>query len=72
MRKQADYDVTDRVDVMYSGSEAIVEAISEHAAWIRNETLCLELDQASKPTGDLVTTFDINSEQLTISVSRIA
>jgi len=68
MRKEVDYDVTDRIAVSWNGSESIAETLTEHGQWIRNETLCLELEPSENPAGDLTSEFDINSEKLTISV----
>lgn len=70
MRKEADYDVTDRIKVTYTGSSLLVEAIQKHADWIRNETLSTGLEHAGNPTGDVVASFDINSEQLTVGIGR--
>ncbi len=68
MRKEADFDVTDRIEVSWTGTELITETLSEHGDWIRNETLCLELDPSENPGGALVSEFDINTEKLTIGV----
>jgi len=68
MRKEADFDVTDRIEVSWTGTELITETLSEHGDWIRNETLCLELDSSENPGGALVSEFDINTEKLTIGV----
>jgi isoleucyl-tRNA synthetase len=72
MRKSADYDVSDRILVGIHGSQDILEAIRRHRQWIRNETLSLELEFAPVPDGDLVSSFDIDSEQLTIGVRRVS
>ncbi len=69
MRKEAGFEVTDRIRVRIAGSIPVLDAINLHGGWIRNETLSLELEKAEKPTGDLVSEFDINAEQLTIGVS---
>ena len=68
MRKEVDYEVTDRIRTEWKGSDVIAETISEHGAWIRNETLSLELIKGDNPGGDLTSEFDINSEWLTISI----
>ncbi|MDA0377896.1 MAG: isoleucine--tRNA ligase [Bacteroidetes bacterium] len=68
MRKEADYEVTDRIRATYKGGSGLVSAIGDHASWIRNETLCLELEPSENPAGDLVSEFDINSEELTIGI----
>ena len=71
MRKTADFDITDRIKITVSGSELLLAAIDLHADWIRNETLGLELEVASDPDGDLVSSFEIDSERLTVGVRRI-
>jgi len=70
MRKDADYAVTDRIRISYSGSDSIVSAVKLHAEWIRNETLSIEFEQADLPSGELVTEFEINEETLTIGIRR--
>ncbi|HET6569202.1 MAG TPA: isoleucine--tRNA ligase [Rhodothermales bacterium] len=72
LRKTADFDVTDRIRVEYSASDRLAEAIRQHAVWIRNETLALELESARQPEGSHVETFDIGPERLTLAVSRAA
>jgi len=69
MRKEAGYEVTDRINVRIGGSKSMMEAVDFHGEWVRNETLSLELEKAEKPDGDLVSEFEINSEQLIIGVS---
>lgn len=70
MRKDADYEVTDRIHVTYNGSESVVTAIQKHADWIRNETLSILLEHAGNPSGEHVASFDINNEQLTVGIRR--
>ncbi|TDI71149.1 MAG: hypothetical protein E2O85_02490 [Bacteroidetes bacterium] len=71
MRKSADFEVTDRIKITVNGSKLVLEAIEKHAEWIRNETLGLELDVASDPDGELVSSFEIDSEQLIVGVRRV-
>ncbi len=70
MRKEADFSVTDRIKVSFSGSEIILAAIKLHAQWIRNETLSVEFEEADVQEGEYVSSFDINEEQLTIGIRR--
>ena len=70
LRKDADFDVTDRIAIAYHGSDPIVDAIARYADWIRNETLALELDEAKQPSGEAVQTFAIGDETLTVGVRR--
>ena len=74
LRKAAGFEVTDRIEVTYHGSLQIADALAEHADWIRNETLALELqpfDRARPLPRDAVETFDIDEEQITIGVRRV-
>jgi isoleucyl-tRNA synthetase len=73
LRKDAGFEVTDRIEIVYHGTDQITDAVAAHADWIRNETLALEL-QPSDPdqlSGEVVETFEIGDEQLTIGVRRI-
>ena len=68
MRKEAGYEVTDRILISWKSDGVLSETIGEHGSWIRNETLCLELISEDDPQGDVTSEFDINSELLTISI----
>lgn len=72
MRKSAEFDVTDRIRVSYKASGGMADAIARHGEWIRNETLALELDSARPPEGDLVETYQIGDEEITLAVSRLS
>ncbi len=71
LRKQAGFEVTDRIRVAYSASDLVRAAIAAHAEWIRNETLALELEEASHPEGDMVQVYEIDGEPVTIAVRRL-
>ncbi len=71
LRKDADFDVTDRIAIDYQASERIATAIAHYGDWIRNETLALELQEAEQPTGEAVETFRIGDEELTVGVRRV-
>jgi len=43
LRRVAALDVTDRVEVGYEGTDATTDALAGHAAYVRNETLALRL-----------------------------
>ncbi|MFB6232008.1 MAG: DUF5915 domain-containing protein, partial [Salinibacter sp.] len=71
LRKDAGFEVTDRIEISYQGTESIAEAIGRHEDWIRNETLALELQPSDQPAGEAVETFDVDGEQLTLGVRRV-
>ena len=70
LRKAADYDVTDRIFVRYHATPRLREAVGSFDAWIRNETLALELDWAIKPDGERVESYLIDDEELTVGIQR--
>ena len=71
LRKNADFDVTDRIRVQYRAGDRLAAAIRAHAAWIRNETLALELDEAERPDGEVVEAFEVGDESLTVAARRV-
>jgi isoleucyl-tRNA synthetase len=71
LRKDAGFEVTDRIEIAYDGTPTIAEAVAAHGDRIRNETLALELQPSDAPTGEAVETFEIDDEQLTIGVRRV-
>jgi isoleucyl-tRNA synthetase len=71
LRKDAGFDVTDRIAIDYAGSDRIAAAVRDWADWIRNETLALELHASNQPSGEVVETFTIGDEQITLGVRRV-
>jgi isoleucyl-tRNA synthetase len=53
-RKQAGFDVSDRISVRYLAADGAAEAFSAHATYIRRETLATRLE----PGLDTVDTID--------------
>jgi isoleucyl-tRNA synthetase len=72
LRKDAEFDVTDRIVVTYDGSAPIRSAVNAYAEWIRNETLALELQPSNQPTGEATQTFEIGDEHLTVGIQRVS
>ena len=70
MRKDAGFDVVDRVGIEFAASEVVRIAIGRHGRWIRNETLAYELQPSESPRGDHVAAFDVDGEQVRIGVRR--
>lgn len=71
MRKSADFDVTDRIQVGYLATPGLTQALERHAPAIRNETLALEFVEAPKPEGDLVDSYRIGDEQVTLAIRKV-
>ncbi|MFC1936171.1 isoleucine--tRNA ligase [Chloroflexota bacterium] len=72
LRKQADFEISDRIKVYYQASEALAAAVEEHKAYVMDEVLAVEL-LAKKPpkeafTPDAPLTFD--GEELLVGVEQ--
>ncbi|MBM2841170.1 MAG: isoleucyl-tRNA synthetase, partial [Bacteroidetes bacterium] len=69
MRKNAGFQVTDRIAIFYKGSEKLHRAIESMAAYIKNETLAVELSSSFK-AGEYSEKLDINGEQVEVGIER--
>jgi isoleucyl-tRNA synthetase len=71
MRKDADFDISDRITVTYQASERLAQAIETHAAYIAGETLADTLEAGRPPSGAFTQEFSIDGESLTLSVKKV-
>ncbi len=71
MRKDAGYQVEDRIAVTYTTDAALLSAIDRHRSYIQQETLARSL-QPVHPQGDRVETVDIDGMKITLGVLREA
>ncbi len=65
LRKEQNLNLTDRIHIEYHASEQMENAIQQHADWIRQETLAVELRRMQSPGGQR---FGIDTEQLWLSI----
>lgn len=70
MRKQAGFDVMDRINVYYAASPRLESAISSFVGRIAAETLAESVCEDSRG-GDLRQDWDINGERASIAVERV-
>ncbi len=70
MRKDAGFEVTDRVHVTYRATPAVNQALVTWADMVRNVVLALTLTQGEAPEGAYTQDWDINGEQAQLSVRR--
>ena len=68
MRKEADFEVTDKIHITYQGSEKAEDVFAAHKEEIGSETLALTVEKAA-PAG-YVKEWKINGENVTIGVER--
>ncbi len=71
LRKQADFEVTDRIRVEFAASDALAQAMQAHQSLIMAETLSLEWESVAAPAGQVVETFDIADESLTLGLKPL-
>jgi isoleucyl-tRNA synthetase len=69
MRKDAGFQITDRIAIFYSGSETLGRAIQLMSAYIKRETLAIELSNIVA-AGKHSTRLDINGEEVNVRIER--
>ncbi|MGC9346824.1 MAG: DUF5915 domain-containing protein, partial [Anaerolineae bacterium] len=70
LRKQADYDLTDRVRVEYKADGKLAEALQTHGDTIADEVLADELVAVPAPEGDEVLEDNVDGDALVLAVQR--
>ncbi len=68
MRKEAGFEVTDKIRITLEGSEKIIETVNKYAKSIMGDTLALSIE-IEKPEG-YTKAWDINGEQVELGVMR--
>ena len=69
MRKEADFEVMDKIQITYEGTEKAEKVFADNADTIGNETLALSVAKAA-PAG-YVKEWKINGEKVTLGVERV-
>ena len=70
MRKNAGFDIADRIATYYQGSEDLCLIMKEHADYVRQETLSRELVAGSPPAGVHAEEQKIAGQAITLAVER--
>ena len=68
MRKDAGFEVTDRIAVWYTCGDKLAAAIAEGAEMIKAGTLAAELTRGEAPKGAVKAEWSINGEKATLAV----
>lgn len=70
IRKQSGFEVTDRISLIFSSSEATDEALREHADYISRQVLANSLDIATvDPAAEGVSQLDIDDVNIYVKIS---
>jgi isoleucyl-tRNA synthetase len=70
MRKNAGFDIADRIVTYYQGSEDLCRIMKEHADYVRQETLSRELVAGPPPAGAHAEEQKIAGQAITLAVER--
>jgi isoleucyl-tRNA synthetase len=70
MRKEADFDVVDRISIGFKGEEILKEAVVSMSDYIKEETLAEEIQLTELEVSDFVKSWEIGDTECTISVRR--
>ena len=70
MRKEADYDVVDRISIGFDGSDELEAAVESMDDYIKRETLAEEISTNKLEVSDFVKTWEIGDKNCTISIRR--
>jgi isoleucyl-tRNA synthetase len=72
MRRNAGFEIADRIVTHYQGGEALRRVMKRFADYVRQETLSLELVEGEPPPGAHVETHTLDGQQVTLAVQRRA
>ncbi|MDZ7772984.1 MAG: isoleucine--tRNA ligase [Balneolaceae bacterium] len=70
MRKEADFEVVDRIWIGFEGSGRLEEAVASMDDYIQRETLAEEIHSKKLEVSDFVKQWEIGDEPCTISIRR--
>ncbi|MEX2600545.1 MAG: isoleucine--tRNA ligase [Balneolaceae bacterium] len=70
MRKEADFEVTDRIQIGFRGASPIQEAVAHMKEYIQKETLTDQLSDTLLEVSDFVKMWDIEGNECEISIRR--
>jgi len=73
MRKNAGYEVMDKIEIFYKTTEEVNRAIAKHKDHLMHDTLAVRLIEEEPPAGDGVTSqrWDINGHDTLLGVRRV-
>lgn len=70
MRKEADFDVTDRIIIGFTGTEKLQNAVESAMETIKSETLAEEIKTSLLDVSDFVKSWSIEGNDCEISIRR--
>ena len=70
MRKEADFDVVDRITIGFEGTDKLEEAVESMKDYIKSETLAEEIATHELEVSDFIKSWEIGDGESTISIRR--
>ena len=70
LRKEANFNLVDRIKIFYETDEKLHDAIQQNLDYLKNETLAVEVHEGIQPA-DIQKDLDVNGIQVKISLQRI-
>ena len=72
MRKDAGFDVTDRIKIVFSGSKKLIDAINSFSSYVSNETLAEKLVAGENSNGGIQQDWKIGEFDCSIGIEKIS
>lgn len=70
MRREADYEVTDRIQLTVEGSDRVEQALADMAGYIKAETLAESIYTSLGDDQDFTKEWELDDERINISIKR--
>ena len=71
LRKDAGFEIADRIRAYYSGDDALREAMQRFDEYVRNETLAVEVAEGGPPPSAQSETALLDGREVTLGVERV-
>lgn len=72
MRKDAGFDVTDRIKIFFNGSDKLVDAVISFQSYVSNETLAESLSKGESSNGNNKQEWKIGELNCTIQIEKVS
>jgi isoleucyl-tRNA synthetase len=71
LRKDAGFEIADRIRTYYSGDEALRDAMRRFDEYVRNETLSVDVVEGAARDGAHAETASVDGREVTLAVERV-
>ena len=69
-RREADFDVSDRITLFVAGTEAVLEAVRAHESYLKEQVLATAVELASPSPEAFVSNAELDGAELVLGVVR--